>query len=161
MTSDRRDDLPDPVADLASAWAALTPPTRPEALGDQDAATRAAVSRLRASWDRVTPPATVVPPGLAARRRRDLRPVPLRVWRPLAAAALLAVVLAGPLLLAPDAPPRPAPDFDADTLAVVSPDTPPQTVAHSTPQVVRATADALELRSGPVRLLLLTPSESF
>ncbi len=139
----------DAIETLGALWSQLQPPARGAALSAQDDATRSAVAWMQNGYAALQPltPSTVARQHMARRPRRSRRPA----GRSLAAAAVLAVLLGGTLALnglrtAPvdRGPPRP------DDSVAVAPAAPAAAVVSG------ADAEHLELRSGPVRLILLT-----
>ena len=158
MTDELKDD-DEGLDALRRAFEALPAPPPVRELGAEDDDTRRVVAWLAAAWS-AQAPASSAPP--AALRPAALRPgaLPRRAefaWRPLAAAAVVLVLLGGSLLVAhvlrgrvasrPALPVVRTPAAPAPAL-VETPAPPPQ------PGVVAAAADHLELRSGPVRMLL-------
>jgi hypothetical protein len=133
---------------LRRAFEALPAPPPVRELGSEDDDTRRVVAWMAAAWS-AQAPATSAPP--ATLRPAALRPTALPrraefAWRPLAAAAVVLVLLGGSLLVAHVTRGR-----------VASQPAPPvaQTpAAPSRPGIVAAADDHLELRSGPVRMLL-------
>ncbi|MCZ6596974.1 MAG: hypothetical protein O7B99_04990 [Planctomycetota bacterium] len=151
--------MADSIDDLRRAWQGLEPPETGGALGAQDPETRASVDWMRAAWLGLEPPPTRVPVRSGHLRRKELlRPerVLLRV-----AAALLFIAsgaaLAWKLFDVPSGTSEPAPAVARNGAAAGEP-------IESTPaeedQVVIASLahDHIEMRSGPVRLILLTDS---
>jgi hypothetical protein len=151
------DDLPDvagndPAAELRRLYARLAPPPLADDLDAADAETAHVVGWMRAAYRGLAVPAAE-PPRIAARTtpRRRLRPAPLAALA--AAAAVLALggaalwrALAGGA--APAVEPGPAPRVARGT-------------AEERGIEIRALApDQVELRSGPVRLVLLAPPAS-
>jgi len=154
---------PDDVLDaLARAFRELPAPAPARELAAEDEATRRAVAWMAAAFRAQSPASSAPPAEILA---RTARPTPRRTWRPLAAAAAVLVLLGGALVLAehvlqprvatrPDAPVAQAPDIEipAPAITPAAPDiTPP---ASSPSGIVAAAEDHLELRSGPVRMLL-------
>jgi hypothetical protein len=174
MTDEPRE--PDEVLDaLGRAFRELPAPAPARELGAEDEATRRAVAWMAEAWQAQSPASSAPPAAIFA---RSARPVLRRVrplWRPLAAAAAVLLLLGGGLLLAerlgqPRAATRPeptvahAPPIDIPAPQVPAPEpappdiTPPATSASG---VVAVAEDHLELRSGPVRMLLfLKPTTS-
>lgn len=140
----------DPLDALQRAFRAWPVPAATRALGEEDAATRRTVAWLAAAL-RAQQPATS---GAAPLRRVAPRPRLrlLRDGRPLAAAALLLLLLGAPFLLLPERAPAPA----APVTRV--PPAPPPGPATAPGLVVAASRERIELRSGPVQLLLLVPA---
>lgn len=119
------------LEDLRRAWREMQGPDPERGLGHPDAKTRAALVWLRGAWQRVAPPALPVTAPAAPAWRRNLA---------LIAAAAVALVAPGLRQRRPPAtaePPRPSANGSAL-------------------EVVALTSERTELRSGPVRLILLT-----
>jgi len=132
----------DPLERLAASWKKLEAPSPDRDLEREDEATRRAVLWIRQAWSALETPAFRAPRHLrfAPFRRRFLRPA-------VAAALLLA---AGGLLLSPE---RPGETRSAAEIVVRAPNPPeprPVLLPDSRP-------GRMELRSGPVRLILLQP----
>jgi hypothetical protein len=129
---------PDPLEVLAAAWNQLSPAPPTDDLEQTDPLTRASVDWMQRSFRELIVPAGCVP--ITPTRR-----VLSLAFRPLAAAAVLLMLLGGPFLI--DRP-------------VITPAGDPALTLPSEPTLIIAAADAhhLELRSGPVRLILLTGS---
>ncbi len=159
----------DPLDALASLWSSLAPPARTDDLEREDELTRASVAWMRTAWEALELPAasdaetTTRAAGdvltLHAHPQRpavDTRTAPVRSmsWRPLAAAAVLLLSLAGPLLLL--SPAGPTTDGSAFDPRVTTHHDGGEPAPQHGPIVTRADAHRLELRSGPVRLVLLT-----
>jgi len=155
---------PDDVLDaLARAFRELPAPPPARELDAEDEVTRRAVAWMAAAF-RAQSPASSAPP--AAILARTAQPAPRRerrTWRPLAAAAAVLVLLGGALLLAEHvlhprtATPRVTPVAQAPETGIPAPHTtPPDITPPAAPAsgVVAVAADHLELRSGPVRMLL-------
>jgi hypothetical protein len=154
-----RDD--DPLALLAAEWRRLAPPDPTAAVDAPDEATRATVEWLRAAWQASAPATSVLPWTIRLRAaRRTCLP-----WVAAAAAILLAVALLLPSnrgarslssgdrivdLPAAVAPVAVAPVAVAP-VAVESP-------ARDAIPLVAVDARRMEMRRGPVRLILVTPS---
>lgn len=161
----------DPLDELRRAWGEVRPPA-PDAPAE-DEATRASVEWMRSAWNALEAPATPVPAELHGRRR--FAPAP-SVWRTprwlaavsgVAAAVLCAVLLwqdatapgvepvdVGPVASAPAAsghadlvPANPTTDGAAD---------PAETEKNEAVAIASIDQNRMELRSGPVRLVLLT-----
>lgn len=160
---------------LRAAWERLEAPEPDRALEDPDEATRAAVAWMRGAWAALEPLPVEVPAELAAERSQARTRA--RSWAPLAGAlaALVVALLAAGLwsaaqrgravqetvlgaLPSRDAEPREVQlPREAEPTAVM-PDEPAAPEAEP-PRGVRLAAlsdDRMELRSGPVRLILLT-----
>jgi hypothetical protein len=157
----------DPLDDLARAFRDWPAPAATRDLPDEDEATRGTVAWMAAALRAQAPsPAAAAPPRAPWRRAPAPARWRLRDWRPLAAAAVLLLLLGGPLLLVTDRGPRPAPPL-ADAGPAVPQPAPDGPAAPLPPEPVMATEPGLvvavdrqriELRSGPVHLLLLTRS---
>jgi hypothetical protein len=135
-----RDALPE---DLRRLYARLQPPPLADDIAEADPETARAVRWMQAAWQELEIPAARVP-NLARRAPRRLR----RLHFALAAAAGL-LLAAGAALwrgLA-GAPPEPAARLAEG----------PALPAADRVEVLAALPDRVELRSGPVRLVLLTP----
>ncbi|HED65306.1 MAG TPA: hypothetical protein ENJ09_07105 [Planctomycetes bacterium] len=159
----KRDDL---QSDLCRAWDAIQPPDPGGERRALDPRTRRAISRLRSAYRRIEAPApSEVPAPARLRRAWDGLAAPPA---PPAATPRLPRRLSGPLILALAAAavlallrPRPSapPDADADApthapaRVARHPDEPPG--PRGLP--ARPVPGGLELRSGPVRLVLLRP----
>ncbi|HEX5009354.1 MAG TPA: hypothetical protein VFY71_03050 [Planctomycetota bacterium] len=166
---------PDDALDaLARAFRELPAPAPARELQAEDEGTRRAVAWMAAAWQAQSPASSAPPAEVLARRAR---PAPLRVqraWRPLAAAAAVLVLLGGAWMLAGRVlPPREAtslpavaqgPGAEPPVPAVAPPEPAPPHIAPpvaSASGVVAVAEDHLELRSGPVRMLLfLKPTTS-
>jgi len=136
------------LRELEAAWRSLPLPPPNRELEDEDPATRQAVEWMRSAWVSLEIPRAPAPPvPMRARRRWPSR---------LARIAAVLVLALGALLLArsisaPDETEIARTPPTNDTEARQGPDPPPPAVA-----LLAATADRIELRSGPVRLVLLT-----
>ena len=122
--------------------------------GGSDDATRASVQRMRDSWAQLQAPPVDVPAAL--RRRMSRRRAEILPWRRHAAAAALLFTVGMALRFGAGWLPAPAhvvPPIDAGSTTPMTPSDPMR------PHLVAAHADHLELRSGPVRLLLVTSTE--
>jgi len=142
----------DPLDALGAAWRSLAPPDPAAALDAPDPATRAAIDWMRAAWQAGAPAApTAIPWRLRLRLARpSVRP--LLPWIAAAAATLLVALLLRPA-------PSPPPGAEPVELAA-HPHPPEPSHAGSpgaSPELVSLSADRMELRSGPVRLILFTP----
>jgi hypothetical protein len=129
---------------LGAAWRNQPVPQPGGDLVATDAVTQRTVQWLAAAWAAQAVPPVRLPARITRRHARTAWRVS---WRPLAAAAVLILILTVPLM---QREPGPTP---------VDHGTPPPVVAAnplSPPQTPTVTADGLELRSGPVRLLLLS-----
>ncbi len=138
---DARDEADEelPLADLQAAWRTLDAPPATAPLDAPDATTLATVEWLREAWQ-----ATATPPAPSVPWRLRARPLLRRAspWLALAAALLLfARTLAerpvAPLAIEPPVASRAVPRLDRP--------------------IARVTPDRMEMRSGHVRLILLTP----
>jgi hypothetical protein len=141
----------DPLDALQRAFREWPPPGPTRSLADEDAATRRTVAWLAEAL-RAQEPARTAPLRRAAPRARQTL---LRDARPLAAAALLLLLLGVPFLLLPERAPAPA---TPPTPVTRAPPAPPPGPATAPGLVVAASRERIELRSGPVQLLLLTPA---
>ncbi|MBL8842950.1 MAG: hypothetical protein JNL90_15635 [Planctomycetes bacterium] len=139
MTDPVDDSFEPPLDALAAAWGAIEPPAPTAPLGAPDATTRAAVDWMARAWQ-----ATAEPPAPRLPWRLRARPL-LRHATPFlatAAALLLWVRFAATDLSRIETPP-------AEPLVALSASIP----------ITHVAADRTELRSGRVRLILLTPPE--
>ena len=156
MAEPRDPRAPDqPPADLRRAWSRLEPPRPDPDLEGSDEPTRAAVEWMRAAWSRLEAPAPVVP--LALHRRRS----GWRRWaQPLAAAAGVLVAL-GVWLALQRLEPGVRPDgVDTETTARTHVGEPAPVPLDDGVELAALAPDRVELRSGPVRLILLTGEAS-
>jgi len=153
-----RDDELDP---LREAWRELDAPEPERALEQPDEAARAALEWMRGAWARVEPPPALVP-GSLRRARRAPR------WFALAAAAGIGALLLWAALEGAGGGSAPDPERGA-TVARAEVDAPvpvpapePSAAAEELSaaleqvEIAALSADRMELRSGPVRLILLT-----
>ncbi len=145
----------DPLDDLSRAFRDWPAPYATRELTDEDQATRRSVAWLAVALQAQSPQ-TAAPPEALLQRASPAGPWRLlRAGRPLAAAAVLLALLGGPLLLLSEPAPSPAPPA-----TVVDERTPPAPAAPDAGPVaglvVAASRERIELRSGPVRLLLLS-----
>jgi hypothetical protein len=161
----------DELEALRAAWEWLEAPEPDRALDEPDEATRAAVEWMRSAWAALEPPPVEVPAPSASR----VEPSAQRRWPMLGAlAALLAALVAAGLwaglerpaqrgtravvgvLTGPSVEPEasgalePADELDASSPAAR------EDARSSAVQVAALSEDQMELRSGPVRLILLT-----
>ncbi len=140
----------DPLEDLAEAWRSLEAPEPADELGDADATTREVVAWMRAAW-RTVEPERRVPTGAPILRPRYGRPALLR----LAAAALIAALAAAVLW-------RPGAEAPAEPIVAEGPDAPVPEVIPEQPvpegrvPLASLSSEHIEMRSGSVRLILLT-----
>lgn len=149
MVDREPDDLP--LDELRRAWRGLASPLPAEELDDCDAGTRASVEWMQAAWSSLEVPEPRVPhsrPQLApqfAWQRSPRRA--LESALPYAAAAALLVTLwfAG----SEQSLQRPEQVARSQTEAPLNPSD------YEGPQLAALSSDHLELRSGPVRLILL------
>jgi len=145
------DDGPEPRGGEGVDWGALyrglEPDPLADAAGDADPRTARVVAWMRAAWEELE-----VPPARAPRAlRRRAAPRRLLLLGALAAAAL--AVLGAALWRAG---PRPLPAHVAQGPVPRAP-AEPSAPAPFTAGVVALPDDRIELRSGPVRLVLLAP----
>lgn len=152
MTDERPDDGL-PLDELRRAWAAAEPPPPDPDLDQADASTRAAVAWMQAAWSRVEAPVPVAPLALRARRSGWRR------WaQPLAAAAGVLLALSAALWLQRSGPAVRPGGVDTETTAQI--EGPAPTRPDTDVEVAALAPDRVELRSGPVRLILLTGEDS-
>ncbi len=162
MTNEPRE--PDDALDaLVRAFRELPAPPPARELDAEDEATRRAVAWMAAAFGAQSPASSAPPAAILARTARPAPRREHRAWRPLAAAAAVLVLLGGGLVLAdrvlrpraatpPDAPLAQVPPAEIPAPDIAPPDiTPPAARASG---VVAVAEDHLELRSGPVRMLL-------
>lgn len=137
----------DPLDALRQAWQHSTPPPlHPE---PEDALTRASVAWCRQSWQQLQPPVVRVPVGLRRRPRRA------RLLRPIAAAA---AVLVGALAWYVSVPGGGLPP--ASSVASAPPaEAPSPSLAEGAADPPPLQTDRVELRRGPVRLILMFPEQ--
>ncbi|RKY17602.1 MAG: hypothetical protein DRQ55_15380 [Planctomycetota bacterium] len=133
-----RDD--DPLAALQRAFDELQPPVPQRALGDEDASTRAVVGWARGAYDGLQPPAPVLRLRESPRSATTARSERGQRWRRHAAAAALLLGLGLALRSRPELRPRP----------------PSAEPVDSGPRLVAVADDHLVMRSGNVRLVLIT-----
>jgi len=158
---------------LRATWRELEPPAPDAALDAPDPRAEAAVEWMRAAWRELEPPPAEIPWRLRARPRR-------RTLARLAAAAAILVALAWSLrelarrdTEVPDEvavatvetgadsehrTPPPAPAHGAGRPGGGREDetAPPSADTGDEPVLVALASDRMELRSGPVRLILIT-----
>jgi len=140
-----------PLDELRGIWRGLEPEPPPEDLAASDPHTRAAVEWMRAAWAGLPVPQPRVPlPGRPARPRHVLR-----------LAAGLAAAAAALALLWPTGVEQSVQRSDdrarseaGDTARRASVEAPARLGAEA-PQLASLGPDHVELRSGPVRLILL------
>lgn len=151
---------------LGQAWDEHTPGEATPELTRSDAATRATVDWLAAAWEAHPAPA-VEPPealrraalGRARARRPRLAPIlRVRTWQRHAAAAVLLLGLAAVLQLGALRHFGVQPPLDAPGPGVTPRD--PVPAPRADPRLVAVAADHIEMRSGPVRLMLFTNTDS-
>ena len=175
MSDETRDELtPEGLERLRSAWRGVAPRELPDELDDADALTQRTVEWMRAAWEGLEVPECRVsrppsPAQLAAPSIRSVRSRPhrLRVLS-LAAAVILALFLAFALnrLQRSLDPARPLIERGEGTGLPVArpepagsalPDLPDLPDLSGGAQVASVSPEHIELRSGPVRLILLEP----
>ena len=144
MGEEERGDLS--LDELRRAWRGLAPEDPADDLGLADARTRATVDWMRAAWSSVEAPA---PPVHSLPAPRQRIPV-LRLAAGLAAAA--AVLLSLWFSLQRPAGPARSRDEGGPIAAVETPGARP---APEGPRLASISSEHIELRSGPVRLILL------
>jgi hypothetical protein len=148
----------DPLVDMARAFRGWPAPDATRELRDEDQATRRAVAWMAAALRAQGPAMASAGPPQVLRRRAPAPPRwRLQDWRPLAAAAVLLALLGGPLLLMREparVPELPLADRGPGTL----PTSAVPAMATEPGLVVAVYRQRIELRSGPVHLLLLTRS---
>ena len=129
----------DPLDDLREAWRSVEPPPPADELADADPTTRAVVGWLREAWQGLEPRNPLRPPV----------PAPVLAFRPATlarlAVAALVVALAAALFWRPEGARVPE-------MEVV----PERLVPRERVQFASLTSEHIEMRSGPVRLILLT-----
>jgi hypothetical protein len=136
-------DLPDEAVELRAHYRRLQPPPLADDLEGSDPETARVVQWMQGAWRGLTPPRTLVP------GRTLPRPTVRLVPRLRIAAAAAAVLLAGAALWR--------------VLSRTDPTSAPAHLAQAPAEPLRGVEvidvrpDRLELRSGPVRLLLLDP----
>ena len=147
---------------LRAAWQGLPAPEPAPELTDEDATTRAAVDWLARAWASLPVP-QARPPRIEPRPARPpARLHRLPRWPAAAAAALLAVLLAVPLLIEAltgdgalsGTPVAAAP---SDDTTPVMPGPPAALPPASSARLLAVGDDRVDLRSGNVRLTLFTP----
>jgi hypothetical protein len=151
----------DLIGQLSAAWQGLpTPPIGGE-LDKQDAATQRTVQWLAAAWTRLpVPPVRLPDRATAFRPRGTWRASWHTGWRP-AAAALLLLALTLPLLLRRTAPGSARRGPIAKAPSPAAPARPAHPIGRlATASLIAEARPELALRSGPVRLLLVNPTNS-
>jgi hypothetical protein len=147
------------LAGLQSAWRSIPPPDPTAPVDAPDAETRASVEWLSAAWRAAAshaPAPSTLPARLRARLLRR-RAAAIAPW--LAAAA--ALVLGITWFARSERTPSPPIELASEHSATVEPPLAPRSAGPESgePKLVTLTADRMELRSGPVRLILFTPSQ--
>ncbi|MSR63978.1 MAG: hypothetical protein EXS08_16260 [Planctomycetes bacterium] len=144
--SDEREPLDGEARELRALYRSLQPPTTADELAEADPGTVRAVEWMRAAYrGLVVPPCAL--PRATPRPRRAARPVPRVLALAAAAAALVLGAAALWRRLA-----RPAANPGPERVAQV-----PAPVAREGVEILSVLPDRLELRCGPVRLVLLDP----
>ena len=148
---------------LREAWAGAAPPVATPKLDDADPLTRATVAWSRDAWEQLEAPAARMPLALhVATRFASLRRAP---WpRYAAAAVVLIALMLGRSLRPTDGERAPLNETTASNGADTSPASTSQGTSHTPAalperRVVAVADDHIELRSGPVRLLLMTAAQ--
>ena len=144
MREEERGDLS--LDELRRAWRGLAPEVPANELGRADPRTRAVVDWMRTAWSSVEAP---VPPVHSVPAPRPRRPI-LRLAAGLAAAAAVLCSLWF-FLQRPPGPARP----EDDGTRIATGDSPGGRAAPEEPRLASVGPDHVELRSGPVRLILL------
>lgn len=148
--------LEPPLDELAAAWGAIEPPAATAPLAAPDATTRAAVDWMARAWQ-----ATAEPPAPRLPWRLRARPL-LRHATPFlatAAALLLWVRFAATDLSRIETPLEPEQLAHRSAEPTTAPIAEPLAAPPASLPITHVTADRTELRSGRVRLILLTPPE--
>ena len=156
---DPLDDADLPLDELRQAWSRVEPPSVSDDLAQSDARTRAAVEWMRSAWSRVEVPAPVLPTRTLRWHRAQ------RFALPLAAAAGALVALGICFALQRFAPGvRPLVVSTEIAQQVTSPEgsAPDEGSAFlsSGVEVAALAPDRLEVCSGSVCLILLTPESA-
>jgi hypothetical protein len=140
-----------PSDELRALYRRLQPSPLADDVAGADPETARVVRWMQGAWSGLTPPRTLVPSGLTRPRRSAWRAPRTRI----AAAAAAVLLLAGAVLwrLLAGTGPSSAPE----RVAQVPPQGPAPTV-EAVVELIDVRPDRIELRSGPVRLLLLDPS---
>jgi hypothetical protein len=156
---DPLDDADPPLDELRRAWSRIAPPAVQDDLAQSDERTRAAVEWMRSAWSRVEVPAPVLPARSVRFRRAQRFVLPLAV----AAGALVAL---GIWFALQRFAPGVRPDVVSTEIAQQSTTTegtaPEEGSAFLSSGVAVASlaADRLEVCSGSVCLILLTPDSA-
>ena len=150
MHSDDRDD--DALIEaLRGAWQGSVPPSPSRALGEEDPLTQRAVAWTRAAWLALPVPAARAPVA-------PISVLPRRRGRAVAAAAALLVAVGLAWLVAVSRR-ESAPQLDGPVATEApAPPEPPALPEPPAPTIVAVDDHRIELRSGPVRLYLITES---
>jgi hypothetical protein len=156
VQEDRREEQRDelPLDELREAWRSQSPAEPADELEEADPKTRATVAWMRAAWQALEVPEPRLP---APRRARFVRLRPRLVPLVLAAAAAVLVMLG--VYLAKDASDvQRMPEQETRLAQGEGPSEPLQrtTEVASSADIAYLGDDRMELRSGPVRLVLLT-----
>jgi hypothetical protein len=156
---DPLDDSDLPLDELRRAWSGVEVPSVPDDLAQSDERTRAAVEWMRSAWSRVDVPAPVLPTRTLRWHRAQRFALPLAV----AAGALVALGIWFALQ-------RFAPGVRPDVVRpeIAQQTTPPEESApeegsaflSSGVEVASLAPDRLEVCSGSVCLILLTPDSA-
>ena len=147
--SEREEDV---GAELREAWRHLSPPPLPDAIDEADPATAAAVGWMRSAWRTLEAPSAIAvhrPDSSSSERTEEEQRAGVqrrRVAARLVALAALVLALLGVLWRA--LPRRSATDTIATPVA-----------RASAVEVLDVRPEQLELRSGPVRLVLVSPAD--
>jgi hypothetical protein len=155
---DPLDDADLPLEELRRAWSRIEPPRPDSELAHTDERTRAAVEWMQSAWSRVEAPAPVLPARILPFSRAQ------RLALPLAAAAGALLALGIWFALQRFAPGVRPVDMEHElTAAAESTDRDPTDAGPALAegvQVASLAADRLEVCSGSVCLILLTPPSS-
>jgi hypothetical protein len=156
VREDRREEQREelPLDELREAWWSETPAEPADELDEADPKTRDTVAWMRAAWQGLEVPEPRLP---AARRARPARLRPRLV--PLALAAAAALLAALGIYLATDAGEverMPAPETHLAQGGSPREPANEATEVASSGDLAYLGSDRMELRSGPVRLVLLT-----
>ncbi len=140
----------DPAAELRALYASLQPPPLPDDLAEADPETARVVRWMQGSWRALEPSRVPGPPSVTRPRRAP------RVARTaLLAAAALVLVLAGTALWRAALTRGGAQEREPEVARGLAPRPTPAPAAEV--EVLDVRPDQVELRSGPVRLVLLGP----